>query len=352
MTQRRRSLIADPRRDMGMSLRFNTIIGRVAAFLCGYCLVASPLVFAVTVTSVTIPRPEGPRHYLLARPGLAAAEKLPLIILLHGHAGSAAQIFGQEHSAAPFSVWLKIADREGLLAAPDGAKGRDGKPGWNDCRADADNNPETDDVGLVRAIIVKEMAEHRADPARVYVMGMSNGGMMAFRLAAEIGGRLAGFAAVSASMAAQSACPPPGMPVSALIVSGTADPLVPYAGGNVHFISSSSRGGVIGVEQSAWVWRQTDGLPAAPGSVAVLTHLDKKDKTAATRTLWGVDAHGLQVELLRVDGGGHVEPSISQRFRRIYTLIVGPQNGDVEIAEEAWAFFRDKRAGFQPKAGR
>lgn len=332
-----------------MAVHSSPKAGRMSAFLlCTILVVFSPAARPASITSTSILRPEGVRHYLLARPDQSTAKKHPLIILLHGHTGSAAQLFGEKHSASPFSVWLKIADREGLLvAAPDGAKGKDGKQGWNDCRGDNGSNPKTDDVGLVRAIIAKEVAEHNADPARVYVMGMSNGGMMAFRLASEIGGQLAGFATVSASMAAQSICPAPRVPVSALIVSGTADPLVPYAGGNVHFFSSP-HGGVIGVEQSAALWRQTDALPSTPVDVTTFPHLHKKDQTEATRTVWGARTDGLQVELIRIENGGHVEPSISQHFGRIYTMIVGPQNGDLEIADEAWAFFRDKRAGLRP----
>jgi polyhydroxybutyrate depolymerase len=186
---------------------------------------------------------------LLAHPFRATAGKRPLIILLHGHAGSAAQIFGKECSAAPLSVWLQIADRDGLLlAARDRMSGKDGKQGWNDCRIDADNNPETDDVELVRAIIDKEVAEDNADPTRTYAFGMSNGGMMAFRLASELGDKLAGFTALSAAMASKNRCAAPKVPVSALFVSGTAGPLVPYNGGDVYFFSIKSRGGIIGVE--------------------------------------------------------------------------------------------------------
>lgn len=85
-------------------------------------------------------------------------------------------------------------------------------------------------------------------------MGMSNGGMMAFR-AAALGPRLAAFATVSAAMSAEMGCTSTATPVPALIVSGTADPLVPYAGGEVHFMSRVSRCQVIGVEQSVAFWR-------------------------------------------------------------------------------------------------
>ncbi|HEV8690819.1 MAG TPA: PHB depolymerase family esterase [Ideonella sp.] len=300
---------------------------------------------AATIQTLALSRPEGPRRVLLAAPAKAAPGLRPLVILLHGHGGTAAQLFGRERSAAPLSLWLRVADREGwLVAAPDGVKGSDGHPGWNDCRADAANNPHTDDVALVAALIDQLVAQRHADPTRVYVMGMSNGGMMAFRLATELAPRLAGFATIGASMAADSTCAAPTHALPALLVSGTADPLVPYGGGPVRFLSRPSRGEVLGIEQVAARWRMLADLPDEPARRDTLPHRDPKDSTRATRTLWGADPAKPQVELLRIEGGGHVEPSIEQRFQRLYTAVVGAQNGDVEIAEEAFAFFKDKRS--------
>lgn len=313
--------------------------------LAALLVVLGTRVQAATIETLTLSRPEGPRRALLAAPAKPVPGPRPLVILLHGHGGTAAQLFGREHSAAPLSVWLRIADREGwLVAAPDGLKGGDGHPGWNDCRADAANNPHTDDVGLIAALIDQLVAKAHADPARVYVMGMSNGGMMAFRLATELAPRLAGFATIGASMAADSVCAAPTQALPALLVSGTADPLVPYGGGPVRFLSRSSRGEVLAIEQVAARWRTLAGLSDESAHRDTLPHRDPKDTTHATRTLWGADPTKLQVELLRIEGGGHVEPSIEQRFQRLYTAVVGKQNGDLEVAEEAFAFFKDKRS--------
>ncbi len=312
------------------------IAGAAAALV-----LATSGVQAAQITSQDMARPEGTRHFLVAKGAVKSAAKPPLIILLHGHGGTAAQLLGQKGSAAPLSVWLDIADREGLvLVAPDGLKGSDGKPGWNDCRSDADSNPSADDTAFVAALIDREVHEDNIDPARVFVMGMSNGGMMTFRVASELGKRVAGFAAVSASMAASPECAPPMTPVSALIISGTKDPLVPYEGGPVGFSARTSRGSVIGIEQAVGVWRRLDGLPEAAVSIVALP---PQGNTTATRTVWGGKSGGFQVELLRIDGGGHVEPSKTQRIGATYAAIVGRQNGDVEAAEEAWAFFKDKR---------
>ncbi|MFO1340699.1 MAG: PHB depolymerase family esterase [Burkholderiaceae bacterium] len=268
--------------------------------LVAACWPAVGPVAAATIRPLDLARPEGPRHVLVAEPvpAPAPAGPRPLVVLLHGHGGTAAQLLGQQRGAAPLSRWLVIADREGwLLAAPDGAKGADGRPGWNDCRADAADNPHTDDVGLVAALIDEMVAHHGADPARVYVMGMSNGGIMSFRLASEL-----------------------------------------------RFLTRQSRGAVLGAEATAERWRRLAGLPAEPARHEAAPHRDAADRTRATRSVWGADPAGAQVELLRIDGGGHIEPSLAEHPHRAYTALVGPQNTDVEAAEEAFVFFKDKRA--------
>jgi polyhydroxybutyrate depolymerase len=299
------------------------------------------------ITSLTVSRPEGPRHCLMAVPNRQTPGKHPLVILLHGHGGSAAQIMGQGSNIAPLSMWLRIADREQvLLAAPDGTQGRNGKEGWNDCRADARTNPKTDDVGLISDIINAAIADNDADPERIYVMGMSNGGIMAFRLAIEMGARLAGIATMGAAMPAHSACGPLQTPISALIVAGTADPVMPYAGGQISFTLGTSRGTVLSMEESAVMWRTLDGMYDTARPVE-LAHRNAADLTRSTRYVWGQERDQLQVEFVRIEHGGHVEPSIARHVGKLHVEKLGPQSSDFEMAEEAWSFFEDKRAGLK-----
>lgn len=308
------------------------------AALLALCVAAR----AATVGTLMLDRPEGPRRVLLAEPAADASGLHPLVIVLHGHGGSARQVLGRGLGASPLSLWLEHVDHDGLIvAAPDGSRGAASARGWNDCRRDARTRPPVDDVGLIGAIIDLAIAAHHADPARVYLIGMSNGGMMTLRAAIELGPRIAAFATLGASMAADSLCPAPTHALPALIIAGTADPLVPYGGGPV---GHGDRGSVIGVEASAAVWRRLAGLPETPTAAEPLAHRDPADATRATRTVWGADPRGLQIELLRIDGGGHVEPSLRERVGRLWHHVVGLQNADVETVDEAWAFFRDKRA--------
>jgi polyhydroxybutyrate depolymerase len=299
---------------------------------------------AASIRDETIQTKDGSRHYLVAwREGSAKAVR-PLVIVLHGHTGSAKNVLGrglQERS--PLSQWASIADREDIVvAALDGATGVDGKQGWNDGRPGNSGNPTTDDVGFVKAVIERIEREQKTDLHRVYAMGMSNGGVFAFRLAMDLDHPLAAIAAACASMPGDHVPAKPSRAVSVLMIEGTADPLMPYEGGQVHFYNTL-RGFVLGTEASLNFWKAADGLKDDP-VVESIPHTGRKlDATRVARTTWG-DAKGLQVMLLKVQGGGHCEPSINHRYGILYTSICGKQNTDIESAEEAWQFFKPKQA--------
>ncbi|MBZ5587667.1 MAG: hypothetical protein LAO05_03820 [Acidobacteriia bacterium] len=318
---------------------------RVLSLFVALAIASVPIVArAVSIERASVTTSDGPRSFFLARPSRAAAGPRPLVIILHGHGGSAERALGHNGTPSPLSVWLAIADREEVVvAALDGAKGGDGRQGWNDCRADAPGNPKTDDVAFVRAVVVRLEREEGIDPRRIYAMGMSNGGFMAFRLALQLDPQLAAVAAVSSSMAAESLCGPPARAVSVIVIAGTADPIVPYGGGQVKLFGRS-RGAAVSIEQVAAAWRHANGVPGPP-VIEALPHLGgTKDPTRAVRAVWSAPGGSVQVELMRIDGGGHIEPSVSQRYGRLYQRLVGRQNYDFESAEEAWHFFRGKRA--------
>ena len=315
------------------------------AIVLGAAVAAAPApAVAAPVERATVGTSDGARSYLVARPGRKIAGLRPLVLVLHGHGGSAEQALGLDGRSSPLAVWLDVAEREGLvIAALSGARGSDGRQGWDDCRSDAPDNPRTDDVAFARAVIARLVREDAVDPTRVYAIGMSNGGFMAFRLALELDPPLAAVAAFSSSMAAASLCGPPGHPISVLMVAGTADPIIPFAGGQVTLLGRA-RGTSVGIEEAAASWRRADRL-ADPSTMTEIPHRGgTDDPTRAMRSVWGTDPSGLQVELVRIEGGGHIEPSLSQRYGQLYQHLVGRQNHDLESVEEAWRFFKDKRA--------
>lgn len=320
------------------------MVGMMGRTLAGLCVALACTQVSAAARDLTVTTADGERRAILVEADAPGPVPRPLVLVLHGHMGSAGAALGLKRlSPSPLSQWATIAERENIIvAALDGSKGRDGEQGWNDCRADADNNPASDDVAFARAVVRKLVGEGRADPERVYAMGMSNGGMMAFRLGLQMP-ELAAFAAVSASMAATSQCPQKPSPrVAALIINGDADPLVPYAGGQVKFGSGPPRGGVIPVPAAFALWAEAHRHDVATATVRLLPARKKGDDTQGRASFFGPELADADVAMVRIEGGGHVEPSLAHRYRAVYLHFVGAQSSVFESAEVAWAFFRGK----------
>lgn len=304
---------------------------RLRQFFCGSRESFAP---RAKISSQVLIHGQIAREYLLALPHQACDGKRPLLILLHGGAGaSATQIMGLSFPPSPLSVWLEVAEREQLIViAPNGSK-----MGWNDSFADIAHKPATDDVGFISALISHAIENLQADATRVYVMGVSKGGMMAYRLAIEIGHKLAAFSAVLANLPVNSICEEPQCPISALIIASTKDPLVPYRGGK--FFYTPGLGPMKSIAETVEVWRRLAQLPGTPRKS---TFMNLDARTSATRFDWLGENSDLQLSLIEVAGAGHTEPSSRQRYPGMITSLVGAQNADFEVAEVAWEFFRNK----------
>ncbi len=286
---------------------------------------------------------DGVRQAIIVDPEPSAKPR-PLVLVLHGHMGSAAQALGlKRFGSSPLSVWVTIARREHLIiAALDGRRGGDGQQGWNDCRSDADDNPKTDDVAFARTVVQQLVANHQADPSRIYAMGMSNGAMMSYRLGMELP-ELTAFAAASGSMAASSECQgKPTANVSVLMIEGDADPVVPYAGGTVGFAHRMPRGDVIPIETTFALWAKAHQQDPTHAMQMFLKPQLGDDATSGIVQYFGTSPAKSSLTFVHVVGGGHVEPSLSQRYGPLYLHLVGPQSSIFESAEWAWQFFKDK----------
>lgn len=317
---------------------------RAGLFLLLMLGAAAPAL-AADISDHTLARPEGARHFIVAQRHVSAPGKRPLLIVLHGHGTSAAMVLGLSSFAGyKTQEWTRIAERDNLLViAPDGMKANDGKQAWNDCRSDATTNAPSDDVGFLSALIDTAIARFNADPERVYIFGGSNGGGMAYRAGIELAHRIAAIGVQSSLMAATSSCPAPTRPLSVFVLHGTADEIAPYAGGKVGHWTLRGRGSGISAEESVAVWRKLAGLPDAP-AVYRYPHLRQDDPTSATRYVWGADPEGVQVEFVKIEGGGHVGASKAEDLPWLLRKLVGAMNHDLEMAEEAWSFFQTKRS--------
>jgi polyhydroxybutyrate depolymerase len=281
---------------------------------------------------------EGIERTYLVRAPANGKPPVAIVVMLHGHTGSADRLTGRSGKPAPYRQWNAIADREGLLlVAPQGVDGGDGKAGWNDCRADAQTNPHSDDVAFIGGIVTTLQRESRVASNRVYILGSSNGGQMALRMAIERPDMITAAAAIVASMPAQSECVAPTRLVPVLFINGTKDPLMPFEGGNVAN-DAFQRGSVLSTPASVDLWAKLPG--AAPSSeVTPMPDLSTGDNSRVFRETHAMRHGQPAVMLYRIEGGGHVEPSRKERYPRWLSRWLGAQNADIEMADAVWAFF-------------
>jgi polyhydroxybutyrate depolymerase len=257
------------------------------------------------------------RGYLMYLPSAyRAGRPAPLVLVFHGGGGRASGI-------APHTGFSRLADREGFVTVyPDGLQGR-----WNDGRGYAATH---DDVGFVRALLDTLERELSIDPRRIYATGISNGAMFSYRLACDLPGVFAAVAPVAGAMPVDLA---PSCrhaePVSVLAMQGTADPLMPYAGGGV----ARRRGRVLSAEQSVAFWATLDGC-AEPALVTPEADLAPDDGTRVRHATFNGCPDRRSVELYSIEGGGHTWPGGPPVGGS-----VGRVSRDIDATPLIWAFF-------------
>ena len=167
------------------------------------------------------------------------------------------------------------------------------------------------------------------DPKRVYATGISNGGMMCYRLAAELSDRIAAIAPISGTMAIDKANPK--RPVPVIHFHGLADTIVPYGG----IPNSSTRRYITykSVDDTMKIWTKIDGCTGEP-KVEKLP--DKAhDGTTVKKTTWSGGKDGAEVILYAIDGGGHTWPG-----RNPVVEFLGKSTKNINANDLIWDFFK------------
>jgi polyhydroxybutyrate depolymerase len=229
------------------------------------------------------------RDYRIFRPpALDYTKPIPLVISLHGTPSDAA-------TQASVSHFDEEATKAGFVAVyPDGCDGA-----WD---------PDTGsyDVQFISRLIERLKSDFQVDTARVYIVGVSAGAPMAYRVACELSTMIAGLASVAGSMF-NSDCHPT-RPISVLEMHGTVDANVPYARG------------VAAVQ----AWTMLDSCVGDPAL----------SQSGITKTsFWSQCKAGTVVRLDTVVGGHHTW------FGSTYDPVPGEPNANAVI----WSFFSSLR---------
>jgi len=243
------------------------------------------------------------RDFLLhIPPGDDPQTPLPLVVVLHGAFSTAAQT-EQE------SGFSELADRENFLVAyPEGIGLFGYLQHWNAghcCGKAAEDR--VDDVGFVAEVIATVQRLLEVDPKRIYLVGMSNGGMLTYRIAAERGELLAAAAVVSGALgstligAPDWQPPAPVAPLPMLILHGTADRHIPVAGGGSPLPGRAARH-YLSLQQAVDYWLAADDCrePA---------QRSEKLDGALERLSWQHCRNGTRVERLLLKDWKHLWPA-------------------------------------------
>ncbi|MBV1853893.1 extracellular catalytic domain type 1 short-chain-length polyhydroxyalkanoate depolymerase [Catellatospora tritici] len=260
------------------------------------------------------------RTYQLYVPSsLPPGEAVPLVVVLHGGFGTGSQARGSYG-------WDAQADGGGFVVAyPDGLV-RAWAVGGGCCGRPGEQG--VDDVAFIEAMVARVGESVRVDPARVYATGISNGGLMSYRLACDT----TLFAAIGPVAATRlGACEHPA-PVSVIHVHGDADHNIALDGSPGDGFATIDGPPVPEVIDE---WRAVDGC----GQAAVSTD------GPVTTSRWSCP-NGRAVELIVVAGAGHQWPGSVPKPVLERALGLDPPATALDATAVIWDFF-----AVHPKAG-
>jgi polyhydroxybutyrate depolymerase len=239
-----------------------------------------------------------PEVHVLPVADRAPGERLPLLLYLHGLGGS-----GNEALTNP--ELRALAERHRMvLIAPDGNFDREGRRFWNAGGACCNfDGKAVNDVARLEALLFHWTQRPEIDPARVYVVGFSNGGFMAHRLACFMDDRLAAVVSIGgAGRAPEEACAPVST-IAVLEIHGDADPIVRYGGG--HVLDNRAADPHPSAPETFRDWAERLGCPSQAKPKTTAVDLDPRLPGAETKIESFDDCPHGSVELWTVHGGGH-----------------------------------------------
>lgn len=246
----------------------------------------------------------------------------PLVIVLHGsNRGDGARIrrnLGLEEFFGEYGA---------VLVFPDAHEGRwaiEPKPGG------------IDDAAFFRAIIDKLEDQRMIDPKRVFLVGVSTGGMMAMQAICSDAGTYSGVATVMANMPKELAATcKPARPVAALMINGTADPRVPWLGGAT--TSADQVSAVASTDETVGIFAKAASCGEAAKEISFP---NRNPKSGSRAYLDRFEGCSVPVERVRIEGGGHTIPGQNRWSGADAGAAVGAHNVDVDAAKLIYDFFR------------
>lgn len=241
-----------------------------------------------------------------------------LLFVLHGSGGN-----GRSHRNGAQKLEAIAPSENILMVYPDGYKNY-----WNECRKTAQSAANREDINenaFFGQMITYFEQKYGIDSKKVFAVGTSGGGHMAYKLAVTMPEKLRAITALIANLPDTNNmdCAEKRMAIPVMIVNGTADRTNPYAGGEV-LTNGISLGFVRSTDRTFRYWSELAGYEGAPNMEA-LPDTDPTDGRTIERYTYKQPGKP-EVTLLKVLNGEHNTPR------------------DIDVYLEAWAFFKRQMA--------
>jgi poly(3-hydroxybutyrate) depolymerase len=178
-----------------------------------------------------------------------------------------------------------VAGQGTVVAYPDPVKTTQPgiKNGWNSgfcCGSGWKSNKN--DAKFVLEIVNELKRKYNLSPQRIYLVGFSNGALMAQRLIADYPDMFGGAAIVSGSIGANDARFTPKKPVPVILIHGEKDTIIPYHGG----VGSSDKSfSWLSFEETTRAWAGVNGQ-TAPTTIITYKDIGHQWKDWRTVNFW------------------------------------------------------------------
>ncbi|MEM9735869.1 MAG: hypothetical protein AAF908_04610 [Pseudomonadota bacterium] len=271
------------------------------------------------------------RYFALYEPpGLEGAA--PLVVDLHGYRSEERALAARTRPAeGRWPEMERLAQTEGFrILYPEAWIGRwslrDGIRG-----AVLPDGTPIDDIAFIHGLVAGLVAEGKATPGEIFLVGTSDGAILSFRMLCRVDTPFAAAAPLIGMMYERhlKACANP-VPPPVMVLAGTQDQILPYDGK----LWPGVRG--VAIPEILELWRTRHGCDGQESRL--LPDLTEADRSRVRVVTWTGCRAPETVMLYRVEGGGHLNPSLTPNTSD-WARRAGPQNNDMETADHVWAFF-------------
>lgn len=239
----------------------------------------------------------------------------PLVIYLHSYGWTPEQ--GMKYTGLN-----SVADKFDFIIAYPASN-----PNWNSGIEENSKwpTPDINDVGFIDALIDTISSKYSINLDRVFACGFSNGGFMAYKLACQLGHRIAAIASVGGVISNNT---------KALCNSHNTIPILHIHGTQDSFVPIEGKEGWGSVDQTLNYWANLNNCVQI--DTTILPDINISDNCTVEKISYTNCSDNSDIIYYKIINGGHSWPGATNDLRW-----AAPRNMDIDASVEIWNFFKN-----------